>query len=116
MAFRSKPCRYYINGNYRYAEKCKFTHPPNTNSEEHKFHLNNSITKTIEETLQKFTNIFLSALTAQSKEIKEVNRFVQNTIQKQDAETQTDQTLSVQEPNIFSICQESDIQVNLFGV
>jgi len=54
-------------------------------------------------------------LTAQSEEIKEVNRFVQNTIQKQDAETQTDQTLSVQEPNIFSICQESDIQVNLFG-
>ena len=115
LAFRSKPCRYYINGNCRYAEKCNFSHPPNTNSEEHKFHLNNSITKTIEETLQKFTNIFLSALTAQSEEIKEVNRFVQNTIQKQDAETQTDQTLSVQEPNIFSICQESDIQVNLFG-
>ena len=41
--------------------------------------------------------------------------FVQNTIQKQDTETQTDQTLSVQEPKIFSICQESDIQVNLFG-
>ena len=115
LAFRSKPCHYFINGSCRYAEKCKFSHPPSIKPEEQKFHQNHSITKTIEEKFQEFTSIFVSALTAQSEEIKELKIFVQNTVQKQEAGTQTDETLYPQESHIFSMFQETGIQGKFFG-
>jgi hypothetical protein len=71
--------------------------------------------KTIEEKLQEFINIFLSALTAQSEETRQLQRFVQNTVQTQDAETQTNQTIDTQEPKSFSIFQEKNNEDKSFG-